>query len=233
MDMSAAHRPPTPVAAGLAATATAIALVLGTALMGGLAGAGAAVAAPAQEEFTVSGDIDGLYPGAVATMDAHVENPWDVAIEVTSVVVHVADANPGCPGSVLDVAATTESVTVAPLSEAVVPVEVAMDAGAGEACRGATWPLEFTARAVGPDGDARTGTEPDDPAGAGGPAESGATGPGAGDSGDSASSAADRVTAFAYTGAWIAAAVALGLTLVGVGVLFAWARRRRAARAQA
>lgn len=232
MDMSAAHRPPSPIATRLAATAMAITLVLGAALTVGPAGVDAAGAAPAQEEFTVSGDIGGLYPGAVATMDAHVFNPWDVAIEVTSVVVHVSDANPGCPGSVLDVAATTESVTVAPRSEAVVPVEVAMDAGAGEACRGATWPLEFTARAVGPDGDARTGTEPDDPA-AGGPAGSNASGPGADDSGDSAPSASDRVTAFAYTGAWIAAAVALGLTLVGVGALATWARRRRTARAQA
>jgi hypothetical protein len=137
-----AHRPKAVLARGLALATTVVAL----------AGCGAGPPTTTPGEFTVWGDIDGLYPGAVATLDAHVANPWDASIEVISVVVDVADAAPDCPGSTLSFAPTARSVIVAARSQAVVPLEVRMDAAADDACRGVTWPLEFSARAIGPDG---------------------------------------------------------------------------------
>jgi hypothetical protein len=52
-----------------------------------------------------------------------------------------------------------------------------MAAEATDACRGVSWPLEFTARAVGPDGEVMTASEPAD----GGVAGSGGSGPGSRD----------------------------------------------------
>jgi hypothetical protein len=193
------------VAVGLAVASTTVATTLAVAPVGDVAGAVAVPARTDQDEFTVSGDIDGLYPGAVTMMDAHVTNPWEVAIQVTSVVVDVSDAGPDCPASVLHFAASTGSVDVAPLSHAVVPVEVTMDASAGDACRGASWHLEFTARALGPEGDVRTASGP-----------GGSTGP-----------SSDGPGAFAYTGSEIAAMVALGVALLLIGLLLNWARRHR------
>jgi hypothetical protein len=110
-------------------------------------------------------------------MDAQVTNPWDIGIEVTSVAVAVEDAGPGCPAAMLRFAPMTATVLVAPQTSGVVPVEVTMAAEATDACRGVSWPLEFTARAVGPDGEALTASEPT----GGGVSGSGGSGPGSRD----------------------------------------------------
>lgn len=100
--------------------------------------------------FTVAGEIDGLYPGAVATLDATVTNPYPFAIRVSSVAVGVGDAGPGCPASMLEVGGSVGSVEVAGHATGTVPLEVRMQASAPDACQGAMWPLRFTAIGLGP-----------------------------------------------------------------------------------
>lgn len=209
------RHPATLLAAGLALVALAVAPTCG------VAGAVAAPATTTPDEFVVWGEVDGLYPGGITTFDAHVFNPWDAGIEVTSIVVDVSDATPECPGSMLVFAPITRSVTVAPRSPAVVPIEVRMDAAAGDACRGATWSLEFTASAVGPDGETHEATgpiSPADPSDPNHPPDS------------NGASDADSPRVFAYTGAEIAMVVALGIALILLGLFLTRAWRHRAAR---
>ena len=113
----------------------------------GLMGASVPVARGA-DEFTVGGDIAGLYPGAEMTLDAEVTNPFPFAIRVVSVSVAVADAGPGCPASVLSVSGSTDAVEVPAGRVGIVPLDVRMSSDAPDACQGATWPLRFTATGV-------------------------------------------------------------------------------------
>lgn len=104
----------------------------------------------ADDGFTVAGEIVGLYPGAVRTLDATVTNPYPFAIRVSSVAVVVDDAGPNCPAAMLEVGGSVGSVEVAGRATGTVPLEVRMQLMAPDACQGATWPLRFTAIGLGP-----------------------------------------------------------------------------------
>lgn len=106
--------------------------------------------AHAAEEFTIAGEVDGLFPGAVATLEARVTNPHPFAIRVSAVAVTVADAAPGCPASMLEVGESAGSVVVAGGSSGIIPLDVRMHLNAPDACQGAIWPLRFTAVGLGP-----------------------------------------------------------------------------------
>ncbi|MGH2418144.1 MAG: hypothetical protein ACRDFY_07400 [Candidatus Limnocylindria bacterium] len=112
----------------------------------------------AADAFTVAGQVDGLYPGAAMALDALVTNPHPFAIRVTSIAVRVDDASAGCPGSVLEVGGSEVSVVVAGGGTADIPLVIRMDVSASDACQGVTWPLAFSATAVGPPTDGLPGT---------------------------------------------------------------------------
>ena len=103
----------------------------------------------AQNGYTISGQVEGLFPGADATLDARVTNPHPVTIRVISTGVTVLDANPTCPASMLDVGGSGATFDVPPGGTMTVPLAVRMSRSAPDACQGATWPLEFTGTAVG------------------------------------------------------------------------------------
>jgi hypothetical protein len=115
--------------------------------LGATATAGAQT--PDPDGFAVAGTVDGLYPGVQTTVHATVTNPQTFTISVTSVGVTSLDASPQCPGSLLEFGDETTAVDVAPGATATVPVAVSLDAGAPDACQGATWPLEFVGTAAG------------------------------------------------------------------------------------
>lgn len=117
----------------------------------------------ADDGFTVAGEIDGLYPGIVTTLDATVTNPYPFAIRVSSVAVVVGDAGSGCPASMLEVGGSAGSVEVAGSGTGIVPLEVRMRGSAPDACQGATWPLLFTAIGIGPPTSDLPGTSLIDP----------------------------------------------------------------------
>lgn len=103
----------------------------------------------AEETFELSGEVDGLYPGADTTLDAVVTNPYRFAIRVISTTVTVLDASPACPASMLEIGDSREAVEVPPGGTRTVPLAVRMSLRAPDACQGATWPLEFSGTAVG------------------------------------------------------------------------------------
>jgi hypothetical protein len=110
------------------------------------------VAAPAEaageQPFSITGEVAGLYPGIVTTLDAVVTNHQPFEIRIVSVSVRVDDATAECPGSLLDIADVTPDVAVAAGATERVPLALRMSRSAADACQHATFPLLFTARAV-------------------------------------------------------------------------------------
>ena len=162
-----------------------------------IAPAGASV--PAAGDIEVTGEVDGLYPGAMKTLDARVTNPLPFTIRVTSLGASVGNASPGCLASMLEVDTSTTTVDVAPGATGTVPVRVRMDHSAPDACESVTFPLVFAATAV------DTGFEPTSP---NGPIQTGSG-------------------SLAFTGTDIAKVLAVALALVALGVLARGAARRR------
>src|SRR5690606_26411024 len=108
----------------------AAALIAGGVLSIADAGNGAPPAAAAPTEtpdFVIEGDVHGLHPGEHTTLDAMVENPYDVDLTVTSIEVVARDAGPACPGSLLGFDASRASAVVPARSTAVVPIGIALD----------------------------------------------------------------------------------------------------------
>jgi hypothetical protein len=165
----------------------------------------AVVPSAAQEDFQLSGELAGLYPGIETTLDVAVTNPQPFAIEVVSVDVTALDAGPACPGALLEFGGIASTVDVPPGSTVSVPVSVRLDPAAPDACQGVTWSLRFTGTATAPDPAPAPGPPPPSAP------DRGTGGTGAGSGG------------VATTGADVA-----GLTAIGVGlvVLGLWVRRR-------
>lgn len=165
----------------------------------GLIPMGAGASVPAQQSFTVTGEVDGLFPGSSAALPVLITNPQAFAIHVTSSGVTVGDANPACPATLLTVdGATTMSGDVAPGATATIPLVIQVDRATPDACQGATWQLQFLA----------TATD---------------TGAGA-----ATSAAGPSRSSLAFTGTTISALVGVALALVLVGAAIRRAVRRRA-----
>jgi hypothetical protein len=97
--------------------------------------------------FTITGAVPALYPGARRGLVLIVTNPNRVPIRVVELSVHVADANPGCPGSLLSFGPLTP-VTVPAHAQASARLDTGLSASAGDACRGVSWPLTYSGTAV-------------------------------------------------------------------------------------
>jgi hypothetical protein len=110
-------------------------------------------AASAQEDLSVTGEVDGLYPGADTVIPVAITNPQTFAIDVTTVDVQVVDASSApCPGSMLTFGAPTTTVAIGPGATESVPLAVQMDIDAPDTCQGMTWVLAFEATAFSDDG---------------------------------------------------------------------------------
>jgi hypothetical protein len=98
----------------------------------------------AEDGFELSGEVDGLYPGAQVTLEATVTNPHPFAIRVTDAGATVLDAGSACPASMLQVERAEPNVVIGAHSTGTVSLQVRMSRRAPDACQGATWPLRFT-----------------------------------------------------------------------------------------
>lgn len=106
-----------------------------------------AVAAPtshAQDGFEISGEVEALYPGVDATLEATVTNPHPFAIRVTHAGSAVLDAAAECPASMIQVDDAEPGVVIPAHSTGTVSLRIRMSRNAPDACQGVTWPLRFT-----------------------------------------------------------------------------------------
>ena len=109
-------------------------------------GTGSATAATVSG-FTIAGAVPGLYPGVHRALVLTLTNPNSAPIRVVALSVHVADANPDCPGSLLSFGALTPAA-VPPHAQATATLDTSLSASAGDACRGVSWSLTFSGTAV-------------------------------------------------------------------------------------
>jgi hypothetical protein len=123
--------------------------VLAAATANGLGDRSHALASRADDDFEITGEVDGLYPGIETTLDSRVTNHQRFTIQVTAVDVTVGDARDGCPGSLLEVVGPDTIVDIPPGRTGTVPLTVRMSRRAPDPCQGAVWPLVFVATAVG------------------------------------------------------------------------------------
>jgi hypothetical protein len=115
--------------------------------------------------FSITGDVDDLYPGARAFLNIQVTNPNNSPLTVRSIDVAVEDSDVvGCgsewisPGHDVRISALVPAKATAHLS-----FPVRMLGSAPVACQGATWELSFTGGGTVPDGqDPPGGNNPDD-----------------------------------------------------------------------
>jgi hypothetical protein len=102
----------------------------------------AASAAGAADTFTISGEVDGLYPGFRGALDAHVTNTLDVPIHVDE-VSGVVIGSDTCAPSMLTITTAQTSLDLRPGESGTVPLTVSMRADAGGACQGASFTVQF------------------------------------------------------------------------------------------
>lgn len=111
------------------------------------AGGTNAGAAPTND-FTMSADFTGLYPGARLTAPVTVHNSRSFAIDVKAATVLVADASPTCVAGNVVAHSFSGDVRVPANGTTTVPVRMEMVASAPDACQGAVFPLTFAAEGV-------------------------------------------------------------------------------------
>lgn len=101
-----------------------------------------------KKDFTVTGDVSGLYPGAVKDLILEVTNPNNFAITVTDLNVAVADATNDCLASEIAVEDFTSMDPVPENGSASTTLDVTMSPLADEACKTVTWRLTYSGTAV-------------------------------------------------------------------------------------
>jgi len=128
--------------------------------------------------FSITGDVDDLYPGARALLNVQVTNPNNSPLRVSSIDVAVDDSDiVDCgsewisPGRDVRISALVPAKATAHLS-----FPVRMLGNAPVACQGATWSLKFTGGGTVPDGQDQPGGNGPGNNGPGAPNEPGVTG---------------------------------------------------------
>jgi hypothetical protein len=135
-------------------------VALGLLALGGVAYAGFATGdraggsghakAPGARHLTVSGHVEGLYPGRQTTLWLTVHNPFGRFVAVRSVRTNVR-ATGGCSGAELTVSSKSFSsiaLRIGPHGSRRVPVAVKLRT-ADPVCQGVRWPLRYHVTADG------------------------------------------------------------------------------------
>jgi hypothetical protein len=98
--------------------------------------------------FKLSGSVQGLYPGGRRTLTVAVRSPYRRGLRLVSLRVSVRDAGPACRASNLSVGPFRGFVNVRPRGVRLVRLAVRMARSAGDACRGARFPLRIAAKGI-------------------------------------------------------------------------------------
>ena len=108
--------------------------------------------ATALPALSVSGSIDGLYPGFTGHLDLRVTNPLDRSIRLSTLTTTVHRSAGGCERHLV-IGDLIGQPTVPPFAEVSLGVPVSFDRTTPDMCQGVSMPLEFTLNADDIDGD--------------------------------------------------------------------------------
>lgn len=117
----------------------------GSSIVGTQRAPGASSSAPgvrAIKSFTISGTMQGLYPGANLPLVLIVANPQSVTIKVTAISTTVSGSS-SCPGRNVAVSPYTGRLKVRRRSVSRVTVQVTMARSALDACQGNTFVFHY------------------------------------------------------------------------------------------
>jgi hypothetical protein len=93
----------------------------------------------------LSGHVNGLFPGLTTTLRVRVQNRRRFAIVVRTVAARVGAARRGCPAHVVRVRPFRGGLIVAARRTRTLALPISMARTAPDACRGARFPLRFSA----------------------------------------------------------------------------------------
>jgi len=105
-------------------------------------------AGTARSGFGITGDVSGLYPGQIASLQLTISNPKPFEISVTSITTAVGSATRTCPAAYLSVGAFSGHLRVGANGKATTTVTATLEHSAPDACQGAMFPLAYTGNAV-------------------------------------------------------------------------------------
>jgi hypothetical protein len=100
------------------------------------------------KRFSIAGHVDGLQPGAQASLPVRIRNPWSWSIRVKSVSAQIDASGRPCPVRNVWVRSFRGSFKVPPKSSRTLVLLAGLRATAPKVCQGATFALTFRGRAV-------------------------------------------------------------------------------------
>jgi len=100
------------------------------------------------KRFSIVGHVDGLQPGAPASLPVRIRNPWSWSIRVKSVNAQIDASGRPCPVSNVWVRSFKGSFKVPPRSSRTLVLVAGLRATAPTVCQGSTFALTFRGRAV-------------------------------------------------------------------------------------
>jgi hypothetical protein len=125
--------------------AAAVFAVVAVGMVGGAVLVSSGAAAAAGSDFTLTGSVDGLYPGRTMDLAVVVQNVQPFRLTVNTADVGVGDASSACHASNLVAQGFAGAVVVAPNRTATVPVKLQLLDTAPDSCQAASFPLTFHA----------------------------------------------------------------------------------------
>lgn len=100
-----------------------------------------------KRNFTIAGDVAGLYPGSTKHLVLLVSNPNNFAIRVVDLQVHVDDVDTACPVSAITAEPFSGMPDIAKDDSAFHTVELTMSTAAGDDCKNSTFHLTYSGTA--------------------------------------------------------------------------------------
>jgi hypothetical protein len=99
--------------------------------------------ASVSQSFSISGSVEGLFPGETAPLVLTVTNPQTFSLTVTSIATTVKTSNSSCPSTYVKVTVFDGHLHVASGTSAQTTVLVTMKHGAPDACEGTHFPFRY------------------------------------------------------------------------------------------
>lgn len=131
----------------LEAAVLLLAVAAGTGLAAAASGSPPPTRAP--RPFTISGAVDGVFPGRTSQLRLTVRNTTErKRLRVVSLTVAVGDAAPGCDAGQLTIGPFSGSIKLRRRQAKTVTLPATLARNAPDACQGASFPLTFGGRAV-------------------------------------------------------------------------------------
>jgi len=127
----------------LAAVAVAAVAAAGTTAWGAPRATGPG-SGPAGPLVTLSGQVEGLHPGATLSLPITVTNTQAYDVRLTAVRVAVGDAAVGCAAANLSVSSWQGPTLVAARAATVIRVPIVMPDAVPDQCAGQQFPLTYT-----------------------------------------------------------------------------------------